>query len=477
MSHQQTSSGTGSAFTCLIVEDDKGFALLEARVVRDEGGNVTVCHTLADAGAAIAQRSFDLVLLDNHLPDGKAYDWFDRVSRRNPDAPIVMITGLPALAEAISLTRNGIFDYLTKPVDADVLAAVVQRARLRMKHRGTALPDDVAMGQSAAMRAVLTQLQQAARHTSATVLFTGESGSGKDVAARTLHKITFGEKAATTPFVAVNCAAVPAEMFEAELFGAERGAYTGADRRRTGLVAAAQGGTLFLDEIGEVPLALQAKLLRFIEGREFRALGGTENQPFTGRLIAATNRNLRAEVAAGRFREDLLYRIEVFTVALPPLRERREDIPALAECLLAQLVRRYERRPLNLRPEDLTSLQQHNFPGNARELRNILERSLLRTPDDSRWLALDRAGLGAPPLATPVTSSTPSAAPAVIENDVLPPERAGLTALEAQEYRLIRQTLREVNGGIRRAAAKLGFSPQALLRRLEKWPELRGDEK
>jgi predicted ATP-dependent protease len=265
--------------------------------------------------------------------------------------------------------------------------------------------------------------------------------------------------------------------------GAERGAYTGADRRRTGLVAAAQDGTLFLDEIGEVPLGLQAKLLRFLESREYRPLGAVASQRFSGRLVAATNKPLRAEVAAGRFREDLLFRIEVFAIAIPPLRERREDIPALAEQLLAGLAGKYGRTVPLLREADLTALHAHDFPGNIRELRNILERALLRTPADHRWLTLDPSWLGG--VRTPGVSVTSPASPGPLPpvpasapvgsgaDEGLPPERADLTALEAQEYRLIRAVLRETRGGIRRTAVKVGLSPQALLRRLEKWPELR----
>ena len=288
-----------------------------------------------------------------------------------------------------------------------------------------------------------------------------------------LHRLTFGDRATETPYVALNCAAVPGEMFEAELFGAERGAYTGADKRRQGLVASAQGGTLFLDEIAEVPMASQAKLLRFLEGREFRPLGGTVSENFTGRFVAATNKSLRAEVAAGKFREDLLYRIEVFTIEIPSLRQRREDIPELAEHLLKHLANKYGRQTLLLRAEDLAALQGYSFPGNVRELRNILERGLLRTPEESRWLSLDLSWLkGSEPRSQTIPSPA-SPPPAVTPDDVLPTDRASLSPLEAQEYRMIRNALREVNGGIRRAAAKVGLSPQALLRRLEKWPELR----
>jgi len=461
---------------CLVLEDDAAFAVMTLQVLREEGIEATHCRTLAEAKTATAKQAFDLMLLDNHLPDGQAYDFYDQLSRRNPDAPIIMITGLPDLSEAITLTRNGLFDYLTKPVETDVLVACLRRARLRMRQAGEAGDSDFAFfGDSPAMRGLLQQLGQAARHPAATVLFTGESGSGKDIAARMLHRLTFGERAQAAPYVALNCAAVPGDMFEAELFGAERGAYTGADKRRPGLVAGAQGGTLFLDEIAEVPMASQAKLLRFLEGREFRPLGATASENFTGRLVAATNKSLRAEVQAGKFREDLLFRIEVFTIEIPPLRQHREDIPQLAEHLLRQLATKYGRRSPVLRADDFAVLQAHDFPGNVRELRNILERAWLRTPEDSRWLALDWAWLKGAGSRPPVAPSPAPTTPPALPDETLPLERAELTPLEAQEYRMIRSALHECKGGIRRAAAKVGLSPQALLRRLEKWPELRGD--
>ena len=478
------------AFSCLLVEDDVAFASLVSQVVREAGGQVDHGQTLAEADAMAARKTFDLILLDNHLPDGKAYDLFDRLARRNPEASIIMITGLPDLSEAISLTRNGLFDYLTKPVEIEKLAACLQRARLRMGRRVDSEGHADSVGSSVPMRSLMEQLGQAARHPTATVLLNGESGVGKDAAARSLHRLTFGARAEAVPYVALNCAAVPGDMFEAELFGAERGAYTGADKKRPGLVASAQGGTLFLDEIAEVPLPLQAKLLRFLEGREFRALGADKLQAFTGRVVAATNKSLHAEVQAGRFREDLLYRLEDFTGAIPPLRQRREDIPALVEHLLAQLAVKYGRRAPLLRTEDLAALRAHDFPGNIRELRNILERALLRTPAEVHWLVLDRLGLRAhdasPAIGAParaVNSGVPSVvAPpppiATVADDApLPPERADLSPLEGQEYRLIRSTLQRCQGGIRRTAAQIGLSPQALLRRLEKWPELRPEEK
>jgi DNA-binding NtrC family response regulator len=258
------------------------------------------------------------------------------------------------------------------------------------------------------------------------------------------------------------------------LFGAERGAFTGADKKRAGLAAAAAGGTLFLDEIAEVPLAQQAKLLRLLEAREFRALGSTTTQPFTGRFLAATNKNLADEVKAGRFREDLLYRLDVFSVELPPLRQRRADIPGLAELLLTQLAKKYSRPKPLLQADDLAKLAAHSFPGNVRELRNVIERSLLRTASDTKWLALDLNWLNknspvAPTAPEPLTHH----APRTTSNDEPLPTDRVLTPIEAQEYKLIRDTLRANQGGIRRSATALGMSPQALLRRLEKWPELR----
>ncbi|HEX9047248.1 MAG TPA: sigma 54-interacting transcriptional regulator, partial [Verrucomicrobiae bacterium] len=252
----------------------------------------------------------------------------------------------------------------------------------------------------------------------------------------------------------------------AELFGSEKGAYTGADRRRNGLVEAADGGTLFLDEVAEIPLAVQSKLLRFLESREYRPLGSTETRHFTGRVVAATNRILADEVQAGRFREDLMYRLDVFTIHLPPLREHLDDMGPLAEALLARLCEKYACPKPVLAPEDLEQLRSHSFPGNVRELRNLLERSLLRTEPGATHLAIDLAWL----------KKRPAPAPPMPAKDVeaaIPSASRPLGVIEQQEYAMIAKVLAEEHGGIRRSAAKLGLTPQALLRRLQKWPELR----
>jgi DNA-binding NtrC family response regulator len=282
------------------------------------------------------------------------------------------------------------------------------------------------------------------------------------VAARLLHQLTFGAQANKVPYVPVNCPNIPTEMFEAELFGSEKGSYTGADRRRTGLVESAEAGTLFLDEVAEIPLTLQSKFLRFLESREYRSLGSTGTSRFTGRVVAATNRSLAEEVKAARFREDLMYRLDVFTVRLPPLRERLADIDGLAKALLEQLCEKYQRRELRLKPADLETLRSHTFPGNVRELRNLLERSLLRSDEGAAELVMDLTWLK-----SRESKSAPSG------NSAAMLSQRQLTPIEEQEYQLIAKVLRNENGGIRRAATALGLTHQALLRRLQKWPELR----
>lgn len=451
-------------FCCLLVDDDAGFSSMLAKVVAEEGGTATECHNLASAREEVAKREFDLVVLDNTLPDGTGYEFHAHLAKRSPGSIVAMITGSPQLSQAVELTRNGLFDYLTKPVDASAFAGLLRRAKLRMHRAGLEADTDVFLGDSPKVREVVLQLDQAARHRNATVLLLGETGAGKDLAARYLHRRTFETVDAKAPYVALNCPNVPADMFEAELFGNEKGAYTGADRRRTGLAEAAEGGTLFLDEVAEIPLDLQSKLLRFLETHEYRPLGGTALRHFNGRVVAATNRKLSEEVRAGRFREDLLYRLDVFSVRLPSLREHLGDLPRIAEALLERLCEKYTRPVPALSQGDLRALQSHSFPGNVRELRNLLERSLLRTEPTAHELKMDLEWLRN---RAELSSNAPetTTAPAAVARSLSP--------LELQEYELIARTLANENGGIRRAAAKLGLTHQALLRRLQKWPELR----
>ena len=451
-------------FSCLIVDDDAGFVSMLAKIVGAEGGQVSHAADLQSARAATAHRAFDLVLLDNRLPDGTGYEFFPQLNRTCPGSVIVMITGAPELSKAIELTRNGLFDYLTKPLNVAAFTACLHRVRQRLSHPDRTEVAGELVGNSPAMSEAVTSLRQAARHRGTTVLLLGETGTGKDLAARLLHRLTYADRPAQAPYVPLNCSAVPVEMFESELFGSEKGAFTGADKRREGLIEAAAGGTLFLDEITETPLPQQAKLLRFLESREYRPLGGNTLREFTGRIVAATNRSLADEVKRGRFREDLMYRLTVATVRLPALREHLSDLEPLVENLLTQLAEKYRRKQPFLKPGDLEALRRYHFPGNVRELRNLLERALLRTPDEAAWLAFELAWL----------STEPCPDAAVVTGGLFPPplERQ-LNAIDLQEYRLIQQTLQAEGGGIRRAATRLGITHQALLRRLEKWPELR----
>ena len=453
-----------SHFSCLIVDDDSGFASMLTKMVQQQGGRVTGCGDLKSARGEIGRGVFDVVVLDNRLPDGTGYEFYSELERVCPQSIVIMITGVPELSQAVELTRNGLFDYLTKPLNVNDFAACLKRVQQRLSHPDPFAGTAELMGNSTAIREVIQSLTQLARHATSTVLLLGETGTGKDLAARMLHRLTAANRSPEPPYVPLNCSAVPAEMFEAELFGAEKGAYTGAEKKREGLIAAAEGGTLFLDEVTETPMPQQAKLLRFLDSHEYRPLGGNALRQFTGRVVAATNRTLADEVRQGRFREDLMFRLSVATVRLPPLREHISDLELLTQKLLAELCDKYDRKQPTVRQSDIIALRDYHFPGNVRELRNLLERALLRTSETAAVLAFDSAWLssGARVETASVGKSRPS----------LPPDRQ-LNALETQEYCLIQEALRCEDGGIRRAAARLGITHQALMRRLEKWPELR----
>ena len=451
-------------FSCLIVDDDAGFVSILAKVVTQEGGRVTSCGDIRSARQEIERQSYDLVILDNRLPDATGYEFFPHLNRLCPDSIVLMITGVPELGQAIELTRNGLFDYLTKPLNVADFTACLRRAKQRLSHPERAEAVDELVGESPALREAINSLRQAARHPTTTVLLLGETGTGKDLAARMLHRLTAAGKTPLPPYIPLNCSAVPAEMFESELFGSEKGAFTGADKRRVGLIEGAEGGTLFLDEITETPMLQQAKLLRFLESREYRSLGSNTMREFTGRVVAATNRALADEVKRGRFREDLMFRLNVIAVRLPAVREHPADIEPLTDNLLTQLAAKYRRKKPFLKSTDLEALRAYRFPGNVRELRNLLERAILHTADDSQQLAFDLAWL---------SIATPERAADGADNFPPPPPERQFSVIELQEYRLIQQALRTEGGGIRRAATKLGITHQALLRRLEKWPELR----
>jgi DNA-binding NtrC family response regulator len=452
-------------FSCLIVDDDAGFISMLAKIAIQEGGRVTSCLDLKSARAEIERAGFDLIILDNRLPDGTGYEFYAEVDRRCPGSVVIMVTGMPELGQAVELTRNGLFEYLTKPLNIADFLACLQRVKESLNHPDVLGASELT-GDSPVMREVNNSLAQLARHGTSTVLLLGETGTGKDLAARMLHRLTHASRPPEPAYIPLNCSAVPADMFEAELFGSEKGAYTGAEKRREGLIAGAEGGTLFLDEITETPLPQQAKLLRFLDSHEYRPLGGNALRQFTGRVVAATNRSLSEEVQQGRFREDLMFRLSVATVRLPALRERMADLEFLIRNLLAQLCEKYGRKQAVLKPADMAALRGYHFPGNVRELRNLLERALLRTPENSPVMSFDSGWLSGGNASIPLSF-------AIKSQPTPPPPERQLNVLELQEYHLIREALRSEDGGIRRAAARLGITHQALMRRLEKWPELR----
>ena len=465
---QEAPSHITPGFRCLILEDDASIAEILAHAVSTAGGEAAIADTIARAKTLAGAQDFDVFLLDHHLPDGKGNAFFAHLRAHGVLAPCIMLTGAPEVQIAVDLTRSGLFDYLTKPVALPRLIECLQRAAGHSAATQGGLQRFGLVDSSREMTAVRRLLHQAAANRHTTILLTGETGVGKDLFARVIHQLTFQKAESSPPFIALNCSTLPAEMFEAELFGATKGAYTGAHQNRIGLAEAARGGTLFLDEIAEVPLVLQAKLLQLLETREYRQLGHSDTLHFAGRIIAATNKPLEAEVRAGRFRADMLYRLDVFNIHIPPLRERKEDVLPLVEFLLDALCRKYERpRPIP-RPEDLAALKAYDFPGNVRELRNIIERSLVQTPAEANWLEMDCAWLSRPlrpaaPVLPPVEDT------AFVRRTV----KRTMTPLEEKEYMLIRKTLAQENGLIRRTAAKLDMSHQALLRRLNKWPELK----
>lgn len=346
-----------TALRILLVEDDPilGPALLQRLAL--EGFEAQLAATGASAVAAARARAPDIVLSDIRLPDfdGEAL-WRKLVDAIGP-VPTWFMTAHGDIAQAVRLVKGGARDYLTKPVDVDALIAALGTARAPRLRQG--------LGVAPAMRGLEAQLLKAAR-ADLPVLLSGETGSGKEVAARVLHDAS---ARAAAPFVAINCAAIARDLAESLLFGHEKGAFTGAVARRQGVAEEAAGGTLFLDEIAELPLDLQAKLLRLVEAREFRPLGAKADLPFRARIVAATHADLAARVRAGAFREDLYFRLNVIALAVPPLRARTEDIVALARGFLPAAPRR------DFTPDAIEALLAHDWPGNVRELRNRVERA------------------------------------------------------------------------------------------------------
>lgn len=357
----------------LLADDEKAIAVTLGDALRAAGHDVTVVNDGLAAAAAVDASPFDVVVSDIRMPglDGMAV--LGKAKARDPRTEVILVTGYGTVESAVEAMKAGAFHYVQKPfyneAIVELLGRIAHLRSLRPREEEPVAMEGI-VGASREMRQVFDVLRRAAP-SEASILIEGESGTGKEMVARALHR---NSSRAEGPFVAVNCGAIPRELLEGELFGYERGAFTGAVRSRPGRFEAADGGTLFLDEIGELEPELQVKLLRAIQTREIVRLGSNESRKIDARLLSATNRDLAEEVRAGRFRRDLYYRIRVIEVHLPPLRERVEDIAALADALLQRLADRYGGEPAGITPAALAAIEAYDWPGNVRELENVLER-------------------------------------------------------------------------------------------------------
>lgn len=458
--------------TCLIVEDDPRVAQLLSDLVQEHQFRATIAPDVTRALNFLSEKQPDLLLLDHGLPDGYGSTVFDHAINLYPSVRALMLTAFPSVQEAVRLTQRGLFKYLPKPFDLVELETILKDVSASLQQERAWEGSIPMLGHSPQIRRIIESLRMAAPHWRASVLFTGETGTGKEMAALTLHHLTWGHQKQPAPFIPINCAGIPMELLESELFGAAQGSYTGANRNRKGLVAEAESGTLFLDEIGEIPLALQSKLLRFLESREYRQLGSTAFKHFTGRIVLATNRDLLKEVHCGRFREDLYHRLNVLNIHLPPLRDRREDIQPLALHFLNSICHQIGRSPLTIRPDDLNQLRNLSFPGNVRELRNLIEKSVIQTPLQAKVLHLTfdciptehQVGLSQP-IITPAQTDSNTALISVIEFEA---NRRQISKIDAAEALLVSEAVQRHPHNLAQAARWLGISRQALYRKLHR---------
>jgi DNA-binding NtrC family response regulator len=444
----------------LVVDDDRAVGMVLASLLTQAG---FLSHHVTSGEAALAaltSRGFDLVLSDVRMPGMDGMELLSEVKQRAPDVPVLLITAHGSVPLAVEAMKNGAADFLLKPFDRDEILYTVEKA-LASVARAAAHPPPLShlhrgamvIGETPAMKDCVDRLRKAAP-TLATVLIRGESGTGKEVAARAIHEWSPRNQG---PFVAVHCAALPDNLLESELFGYEKGAFTGATQRKPGRVELAEGGTLFLDEIGDISLHVQVKLLRLLQEREFQRLGGTHPEKADVRFVAATHRDLDAMVAAGTFREDLFYRLNVVPMWMPPLRERRADIRALVERFVKELGEQNGRPSMRFDTNALSALEAHDWPGNVRELQNFIERlvvfaesDLVSGPDVEHELV--RLGQSQSRV---VSKTTP------------PPE---LTTLDAQRHETEKQAIRDAlarsQGNRTQAARLLGISRRTLYNKL-----------
>jgi two-component system repressor protein LuxO len=458
----------------LLVEDTRSLAEVYRQYLRGEPWPIRHVESLAGADAALAVQTFDLVLLDLRLPDGDGLDLLRRI-RARADAPaVVVITAHGSVATAVDAMRAGAVDFLLKPFSAErlivTIANALERRRLTQEVAALRAAGERAsfcgfIGGAPAMQAAYRMMENAAA-SRATVFVTGESGTGKELCAEAVHRLS---QRATGPFIAINCAAIPKDLMESEIFGHVRGAFTGAVADRIGAAGQADGGTLFLDEICELDLSLQGKLLRFVQTGTFLRVGSTRSERVDVRFVCATNRDPLAEVRVGRFREDLYYRLHVVPIHLPALRDRGDDILAIAEAFLHQFAREEGRAFTGFAPDAEAALRAHPWPGNVRELENAIRTTVVLNDGETvtaRMLpasVLARARVEPPEAQSAGLRAAPRMAAAT---------EAGIRPLDAVEREAINEAISACGGNVPRAAAHLGVSPSTLYRKLRRWEEV-----
>lgn len=442
------------------VDDDPDIRSL-LRLWLTQAGYTVEEHATGASILARNPRELSVVCLDLNLADMGGREVLARLKAADPDLPVIMVTVERAIEAAVNAMQHGAYDFIPKPPSLERTLASVARAHERRQltsrvHRleGASRVESALVGDSTAMREVRNQLEQI-ENAQVPVCILGESGSGKELVARAIHEHSQHRDG---PFIAINCAAIPETLQESELFGHERGAFTGAVDTYRGRFEQANGGTLFLDEVGEMHLATQAKLLRVLQERTFRRVGGRQDLPMNARIVCATNRDLEAEVEAGRFRSDLFFRLVVYPIRVPPLRQRRDDIPRLVGHLLRRLREVVGREVTRIEPDALDVLVAHHWPGNVRELENVLQRAML----SSRGNEITLADLPRELRGREVTVTTKSIPATKLASR--PPPR--LTSMREIEQRAIQQALEQTRGDVSSAARILGMSRATLYRRL-----------
>jgi len=447
----------------LIVDDERLIRQSLEKALAGQGYAVFSAENGKTALHLLEEESPDLVLLDLKLPDINGIEVLKRLRELDKNLPVLLITAYGSIDTAIQAIRLGAYDYITKPFDLEAILLPVNNAleasRLKKEVSYFRSQENVRfglhriIGQSPAMREVRQRVRQIAQSEASTVLLEGESGTGKDLIARTIHNES---NRADQPFVEVNCAALPETLIESELFGHERGAFTDAKTRKAGLLELAHSGTLYLDEIGDMNPTLQSKLLGVIENKRFRRVGGVKDLSVDVRFIAATNRNLATAMERGDFRKDLFYRLKVFSITLPPLRERLSDLPLLIDFLLGELRKEFKKKIVGLSAEAHRVLASYHWPGNVRELRNVLERAFILCEGEN----IEPEHLPPELIASP-SSPQPGAFPFKLPPQGIP--------LETVERDLIRQALEICEGNQIRAAKLLGISRDVLRYRMKKF--------